>query len=38
MSTSVQRAMEVLVIDNLRSAIEKGYLLTPVAEQQKSKL
>ena len=30
--------MEVLVIDNLRSAIERGYLLTPVAEQQENKL
>lgn len=35
--TFKQRAMEVLVIDNLRSAIENGNLLTPVAEQQKSK-
>jgi glyoxylate reductase len=36
--TFKQRAMEILVIDNLRSAIENGSLLTPVAEQQKSKL
>ncbi len=30
--------MEVLVIENLRSALERGYLLTLVAEQQKSRL
>ena len=30
--------METLVIDNVRSALETGELVTPVSEQRRSKL
>ena len=34
-TVETQRKMEVLVVENVRSAIERGYLLTPVAETKK---
>ncbi|KAI4196462.1 MAG: hypothetical protein LQ346_003217 [Caloplaca aetnensis] len=37
-TVETQRKMELLVIDNVRSALEKGCLITPVAETRNSKL
>jgi D-3-phosphoglycerate dehydrogenase len=35
MTFETQREMEVLVLDNLRLAVEKGELLTQVPEQKR---
>lgn len=35
MTYETQREMEILVLDNLRSAVEKGVLLTQVPEQKR---
>jgi D-3-phosphoglycerate dehydrogenase len=35
MTYETQKEMEILVLDNLRSAIEKGELITQVPEQKK---
>ncbi|BDD57361.1 hypothetical protein MPDQ_004956 [Monascus purpureus] len=37
MTFETQKDMEILVLDNLRSAVEKGELLTQVPEQKKAK-
>ena len=34
-TVETQRKMEVLVVENVRSALERGYLITPVAETRK---
>lgn len=34
MTYETQKDMEILVLDNLRSAVEKGMLITPVPEQK----
>ena len=35
MTYETQKDMEILVLDNLRSAVEKGELITQVPEQKK---
>ncbi|KAL8758891.1 MAG: hypothetical protein Q9184_003786 [Pyrenodesmia sp. 2 TL-2023] len=37
-TNGLQRKMEILVIDNVRSVLEKGCLITPVVETRESKL
>ncbi|KAL8922846.1 MAG: hypothetical protein Q9208_004971 [Pyrenodesmia sp. 3 TL-2023] len=37
-TVETQRKMEILVIDNVRSVLEKGCLITPVAETRESNL
>ncbi|KAL8837091.1 MAG: hypothetical protein Q9170_002648 [Blastenia crenularia] len=37
-TVETQRKMEILVINNIRSVLEKGHLLTPVVETRRSKL
>lgn len=34
MTYETQKDMELLVLNNLRSAVEKGVLLTPIPEQK----
>lgn len=35
MTYETQKEMELLVLENLRSAVEKGKMITPVPEQKK---
>lgn len=35
MTYETQKEMELLVLENLRSAVEKGTMITPVPEQKK---
>lgn len=35
MTYETQKEMEILVLDNLRSGVEKGELITQVSEQKK---
>lgn len=37
MTYETQKDMEILVLDNLKSAVEKGALITPVPEQKNEK-
>lgn len=36
MTYETQKEMEILVLDNLRSAVEKGKLITQVPEQKRA--
>lgn len=36
MTYETQKDMEVLVLDNVRSAVEKGKLVTPIPEQKQT--